>query len=80
MASGLPATTGLIGPSAPAAPGSWSPDGKTLMFWSSERTTEANETRLYTIPAPGGQPVLLLPYKSEWEYIGPHDPDWSPVP
>jgi tricorn protease len=59
---------------------SWSPDGRTLVFWSSRRTTETNEERLYTVPATGGQSVLLLPYRSEREYSGPHDPDWSWMP
>lgn len=59
---------------------SWSPDGTELVFGSSRRTSATNEQRLYTIPVAGGQPTLLLPYRSEREYSGPHDPDWSPVP
>jgi Tol biopolymer transport system component len=59
---------------------SWSPEGTELVFRSSRRTSATNEQRLYTIPVAGGQPTLLLAYRIDREYSGPHDPDWSPVP
>ena len=58
---------------------SWSPDGKTLVFSSQGRATERNHVELYTVPFAGGEPTLIVPYRVEKLYSGPHDPDWSPI-
>ena len=58
---------------------SWSPDGKTLVFMSQGRASDRNHDELYTVPFAGGPTTLIVPYRVEKGYSGPHDPDWSPV-
>ena len=59
-------------PISPVLP-RWSPDGKTIVFFQFAQGAD-KPARIYTVPAEGGSPRLLLPNDSSPQL----DPNWSP--
>jgi TolB protein len=68
--SGLTALTDGFGVDQPA----WSPDGQQIVFMGTrgpDPTGDAGPTGIWSVPATGGEPRLML--EGSWE-----DPSWSP--
>ena len=58
---------------------SWSPDGKKIVYWSSDRDPEKNSENIYIINIDSSDETALTRGVTELNYGG-YDPDWSPIP